>query len=993
MRRSYLRPALAALVLLTLGAFGTAQAQTIQVAVDGEFNGTIATAGVDTVNVAFYATQGSPIQIKVQADRGTTLQPTIAVQDGAAQPVAGSTQRIRWLPAGNFLHYFTAPADGNYVAVIGASSGNGGFWGKITGNATAPAMPVTLSGTVTDAGTGGPIAGATVTVDGAAFATTSASGFYSGNLPSGTYDVSFAAAGYETVTQSVTLDTADVTLNVALAEFVAVVLSTSYTGDSAVGGSGTASVDIQAAAGVTVTGIQWTQVFGTPVTLGNATTADATVGLGDLAEYKDELILVLSEPPIGEDQLPPNVPLPEGEFPGGLQDRTQVVGISPFALEETGLVRLEVEVTTSAGVFTDELEIHSSLPWSISPGLRNVPIGKPVVVRSRETGSGSYTWSFARTPVGSTATLNDANTRTPYFTPDLTGEYRLLVEDGVGGEEFLRVYAGTWRGIIVDQDVDGFPVVDSACTVCHNPTDEGDAFVPWTQTGHALAHSDNINASRFYGTRCFSCHTVGYDPGVDNGGQDEAADYQDFLDAGIMGNPSPDNWRSVLDQFPETARLGNIQCENCHGPQDSLGHGFGGPPDSPRVSLSADVCGVCHGEPLRHGRFQQWQLSGHANYEVAIDESQSGSCSRCHTANGFLAWLPVLLGDEPGDPLDSVAVTWTEDEAHPQTCVTCHDPHNVGTSSGNDPDVNIYISGDTPPLIAGFTATDLGKGAICATCHNSRRGLRNDDTFDALSASEKARAPHGSAQSDVLMGQNAMFVEVGTRGGHSTTGDSCVDCHMKQTPPPDILSYNFGGANHTFYAEDEVCAACHSPSLVIGDVQNSIQFLLDQVGELIGEAYIDLFAEQIAAGNTIDLNGDATITDAADVESVGFGETRGRQAIEVTFVGGGTFGLYRLTDVDVLDGTGAVVGTLADFADDRLLKAGWNWNLFNNDGSVGVHNPTFASEALAAARDGVAAVSPGAFELNRSYQTEPRDIPRVIERSPVRPTSRRQRGR
>ena len=66
------------------------------VAVDGEFNGTITDPGVDTVNVAFYATQGASIQIKVQANRGSTLQPTIAVQDGAAQPVAGSTS----IPAG-----------------------------------------------------------------------------------------------------------------------------------------------------------------------------------------------------------------------------------------------------------------------------------------------------------------------------------------------------------------------------------------------------------------------------------------------------------------------------------------------------------------------------------------------------------------------------------------------------------------------------------------------------------------------------------------------------------------------------------------------------------------------------------------------------------------------------------------------------------------------------------------------------------------------------
>ena len=31
---------------------------------------------------------------------------------------------------------------------------------------------------------------------------------------------------------------------------------------------------------------------------------------------------------------------------------------------------------------------------------------------------------------------------------------------------------------------------------------------------------------------------------------------------------------------------------------------------------------------------------------------------------------------------------------------------------------------------------------------------------------------------------------------------------------------------------------------------------------------------------------------------------------------------------------------------DDLLKAGWNWGLVANDGSLGIHNPTFTSTAL-----------------------------------------------
>ncbi len=45
--------------------------------------------------------------------------------------------------------------------------------------------------------------------------------------------------------------------------------------------------------------------------------------------------------------------------------------------------------------------------------------------------------------------------------------------------------------------------------------------------------------------------------------------------------------------------------------------------------------------------------------------------------------------------------------------------------------------------------------------------------------------------------------------------------------------------------------------------------------------------------------------------------------------------------------------SLARFADARLIKAGWNWSLANNDGSKGVHNPPFVFEFLDAAIDAV----------------------------------------
>jgi formate-dependent nitrite reductase cytochrome c552 subunit len=361
---------------------------------------------------------------------------------------------------------------------------------------------------------------------------------------------------------------------------------------------------------------------------------------------------------------------------------------------------------------------------------------------------------------------------------------------------------------------------------------------------------------------------------------------------------------------------------------------------------------VCHGEPLRHGRFQQWQLSGHANYELAVDESQSGSCSRCHTGNGFLAWLE----ESDADPDTDVTVTWTEDETHPQTCVTCHDPHAVGTSSGEETDATARIHDDTPELAAGFTATGVGGGAICMTCHNSRRGLRNDSTLQATKDDDDlARAPHGSAQTDVLMGQNAYFVDVGLPGSHALVDDTCVNCHMEQTDPPDLLSYQLGGTNHTFFAAEDVCGNCHGEVVDAAGVQNIVQAGLNSLQAAIEAAIQDLIEDEIDAGNRIDLDG-TLLTDASTIAEIEFGEYRGRQAITVTLTDSTVIGPVRLADVNVETDAGVLLDEFYNRADDRLPRAGWNWNLINNDGSVGVHNPGFALEVLDTSADELAEI-------------------------------------
>jgi hypothetical protein len=730
--------------------------------------------------------------------------------------------------------------------------------------------------------------------------------------------------------------------------------------------------------------INWTQIGGAEASISSATSNPTSVTLGDQEAFKAELIHVLSEPPIEAEDLPPNVPLPEGEFPGGLQSRYQVLPANPLALEEAGLVTIMVEVTTAAGPAEAEVEIHTELPWKVKNESLNVATGIPVILHGKDD-QGPYNWALRYRPWGSSATLTEATSQNPEFTPDLSGRYIVTVTDtSVPKMVRFDIYAGTWVGAITGQDADGRPLAGN-CTPCHREAGRApDVFTPWAQTGHAEIFTNNLNTSTHYGDSCFACHLVGYDLDAFNFGADDTNEYQDFLTAGLLNNPG-DNWTTVLADYPNFARRDNIQCENCHGPNTSGAHNPRRPKDAltgldPRVDISANTCAVCHGEPLRHARFQQWQLSKHADYELAVDEGESGNCSRCHTANGFLTWVDILLDDNPAtDPTASITVNWTEDKIHPQTCPVCHDPHMIGTTTGNNTDATTRVSDDTPLLTAGFKAFGVGRGAMCMTCHNSRRGQRNENTYaETLADNDIARAPHGGVQTDLLMGQNAYFVDLGTTvpgedfpqgipAGHANQTpaadlnrrltDTCATCHMVKTPPPDLLAYNLGGTNHTFFASEDICADCHDGLINIDTVQSQIGPKLDTLEASIVAAIQAIMEQQIALGNSIDLNGAATIKSdcagaadcytVAEIAEMEFGETHGRQAIAITFTDATALELERVTDVDVVDAGGNVLGQLYDFrADDNLPKAGWNYNLVHNDESLGVHNFFFAANIL-----------------------------------------------
>ena len=824
----------------------------------------------------------------------------------------------------------------------------------------------TVSGTVKNSISGNPVAGVAVTtspaVQGVTNVTTDASGNYSVSLPTGSYTLTFTKTNYTTQTAStfavVATQTTTKDINLVPTGSAVVNAGADQTG-KAPGAtvSLSASIEVYDPALTGTPTYTWTQTAGPTATISSPTSATTNITLPDLKTYKDKLVeaggvYMGTKDANGKAIMEP-------------LNRLMVQSIVPLSLEEAETATFKVTTTIGGRTFTDTVNVAASLPFFETLGVGNVPVGVPVILHGKT--QGAYSWTVTTKPVGSQLTdVTDKASQNPHFTPDAAGKFT-ITEATLGA---IDVFAGTWAGAISQ-----FGVVDSACQGCHNGTTAPDKFTPWFASGHAEIFKDNFNtgSAGHYGQGCFLCHTVGWNPNATNNGFDDQATYATFLTQFFpSGHPTggSTNWSTIAatgSTYGELVRRANIQCENCHGPQNSAAHSN----NAARISMSADVCGVCHGEPKRHARFQQWAGSGHGNFEVAIAEGISGgavrtSCAGCHSGQGFLEWYKQLAnvggsrltGSRTLDATSLAKLTGVNaDNVQPQTCAVCHDPHAEGTTTGEPNNATVRVSGNTALLPGGFMANGVGRGAVCITCHNSRNGERTSgggnptlhedgDTnfgtntaYTTVSVGSYAgehvayAAPHEAAQGDVLMGRNAYFV-TGLRSRHSFIADTCTTCHMELTPPPAELSYNLAGTNHSFKASKTICTQCHG-TYDGGTIQDAFDTKLAELATEITKAVYKV------------KNGKTATPPAAFVLSFGrqfrYSTNGGATYANVGSSYSSTTGARTtgyLTDVTA-GGTVAVDGYNAVIA-----KANWNYSLVSADSSKGIHNPSFTFGGL-----------------------------------------------
>ena len=241
---------------------------------------------------------------------------------------------------------------------------------------------------------------------------------------------------------------------------------------------------------------------------------------------------------------------------------------------------------------------------------------------------------------------------------------------------------------------------------------------------------------------------------------------------------------------------------------------------------SSDSCGSCHNVSTDILAKQvQYEASvhatgGHGGYGTR------DSCSHCHSHEGFEA---ALATGEKGLIFEN---------STPPNCRTCHNIHknydetDYALSTTAAVAIISPLAGDTPLTI------DIGKGNLCANCHQSRdRGYEiavGGSDFEIPGHF----GPHHGPQSNVLVGFGGVEItgsESYTNSAHTTAvTNGCVTCHMAE-------NYRNQSGGHTFNVNETGCVACHADIDDLEDYRGA----QDEISELFDELAVLLVADSL----------------------------------------------------------------------------------------------------------------------------------------------------
>lgn len=262
-----------------------------------------------------------------------------------------------------------------------------------------------------------------------------------------------------------------------------------------------------------------------------------------------------------------------------------------------------------------------------------------------------------------------------------------------------------------------------------------------------------------------------------------------------------------------------------------------GPAGPAGAAADAGECADCHNDSMVLKTKQVQASASLHTGGMTFERGGSADCAACHTSQGFTA---------RNGQSDLVTLEAGITSPGPINCRTCHNIHVTGT----DADWSLVYTAPVKLAINGDTI-DLGKGNLCASCHQPRAvDVPTTGDFEVTST---RFGPHHGPQSTVLTGK-ATYMEYKGSSVHAMVPDGCVTCHMAD-------AFGKQSGDHTWkmgyeYHEATVpnvagCITCH-PELA-DDPTFDRGGLVTEVEELLAEAKTALVAAGILAdsGSTV----------------------------------------------------------------------------------------------------------------------------------------------
>jgi hypothetical protein len=272
-------------------------------------------------------------------------------------------------------------------------------------------------------------------------------------------------------------------------------------------------------------------------------------------------------------------------------------------------------------------------------------------------------------------------------------------------------------------------------------------------------------------------------------------------------------------------------CEGPQGPPGADGkNGTNGTDGTDGVDANS-FCVNCHNMENKTTITAQFAMSSHGIGNYVSYAGGRKACAKCHSYQGNME--TQLTGRD----------TTASDIAIPAAfqCDMCHDFH--GTLDSVD-FPNYALRNNKPVSLIEtdhMTTIDLkGSGNACATCHQPRTPIAAYNSSDSVEVSSTHWGGHHGPQGTILAGVGA-FEPAGAlayENSPHTDMIGCSDCHMAKNPDrTDVGGHTWVMEAADGYQNMVGCKTCH-PTATTFDVdgkQTEINGLLEELHQLLYE--------------------------------------------------------------------------------------------------------------------------------------------------------------